>query len=40
MKNNFYWAVNPNSGDTGGVLLDDWLTWNNDKLLLLQRLMQ
>lgn len=39
MKNNFYWAVNPNSGDTGGVLLDDWLTWNNDKLLLLQRLM-
>jgi len=40
MKNNFYWAVNPNSGDTGGVLLDDWKTWNNDKLLLLQRLMQ
>jgi endoglucanase len=39
MKNNFYWAVNPNSGDTGGVLLDDWKTWNNDKLLLLQRLM-
>jgi len=36
---NFYWAVNPNSGDTGGVLLDDWMTWNNDKLLLLQRLM-
>lgn len=40
MKNNFYWAVNPNSGDTGGVLLDDWLTWDNGKLLLLQRLMQ
>jgi endoglucanase len=39
MKNNFYWAVNPNSGDTGGVLLDDWLTWDNGKLLLLQRLM-
>jgi endoglucanase len=39
-KSNFYWAVNPNSGDTGGVLLDDWRTWNNDKLLLLQRLMQ
>lgn len=38
-KNNFYWVVNPNSGDTGGVLLDDWRTWNNDKLLLLQRLM-
>jgi endoglucanase len=40
MTNNFYWVLNPNSGDTGGVLLDDWLTWNNDKLLLLQRLMQ
>ena len=22
----FYWALNPNSGDTGGVLLDDWVT--------------
>jgi endoglucanase len=39
-KSNFYWCVNPNSGDTGGVYGDDWLTWNNDKLLLLQRLMQ
>ena len=37
-RSHFYWAVNPNSGDTGGVLLDDWRTWNNDKLLLLQRL--
>jgi endoglucanase len=36
----FYWCVNPNSGDTGGVLGDDWRTWNNDKLLLLQRLMR
>jgi endoglucanase len=35
----FYWCLNPNSGDTGGVLGDDWRTWNNDKLLLLQRLM-
>jgi endoglucanase len=40
IKNSFYWAVNPNSGDTGGVLLDDWLTWNTGKLTLLQRLMQ
>jgi endoglucanase len=38
MKNSFYWVLNPNSGDTGGMLLDDWLTWNNDKLTLLQRL--
>jgi endoglucanase len=35
---NFYWCLNPNSGDTGGTLLDDWLTWNTDKLTLLQRL--
>jgi endoglucanase len=35
----FYWCVNPNSGDTGGVYGDDWRTWNNAKLLLLQRLM-
>jgi aryl-phospho-beta-D-glucosidase BglC (GH1 family) len=35
----FYWAVNPNSGDTGGVYQDDWTTWNQDKLTLLQRLM-
>jgi len=34
----FYWCLNPNSGDTGGTLLDDWQTWNNDKLTLLQRL--
>ncbi|HEU4734447.1 MAG TPA: cellulase family glycosylhydrolase [Kofleriaceae bacterium] len=39
-RSSFYWCLNPNSGDTGGVLLDDWQTWNNDKLLLLQRLMQ
>ena len=38
--NSFYWCLNPNSGDTGGVLGDDWRTWNNDKLLLLQRLMR
>jgi endoglucanase len=40
ITSNFYWAVNPNSGDTGGVFGDDWRTWNNDKLLLLQRLMR
>ncbi len=40
MTSSFYWCVNPNSGDTGGVLQGDWRTWNNDKLMLLQRLMQ
>ncbi|GMR48745.1 hypothetical protein PMAYCL1PPCAC_18940 [Pristionchus mayeri] len=26
LTNNFYWCLNPNSGDTGGLLEDDWLT--------------
>jgi endoglucanase len=32
-----YWALNPDSGDTGGVLTDDWQTADRDKLALLQR---
>jgi endoglucanase len=36
----FYWCLNPNSGDTGGLLLDDWRSVNMDKLSLLQPLMQ
>jgi len=35
----FYWALNPNSGDTGGVLLDDWKTVHEGKMALLRRLM-
>jgi endoglucanase len=34
-----YWAWNPNSGDTGGVLKDDWITINADKMALLSTLM-
>ncbi len=34
-----YWCLNPNSGDTGGLLLDDWLTWNEEKQRLLDRIM-
>ena len=30
-----YWALNPNSGDTGGVLLDDWKTLDRAKLAVL-----
>ncbi|MDL2300510.1 glycoside hydrolase family 5 protein [Clostridiaceae bacterium OttesenSCG-928-D20] len=26
-----YWCLNPNSGDTGGLLLDDWKTWDEEK---------
>jgi endoglucanase len=31
----FYWCVNPNSGDTGGILNDDWITPVKPKLELL-----
>lgn len=31
----FYWSWNPNSGDTGGVLQDDWQTAWPDKIALL-----
>lgn len=30
-----YWALNPNSGDTGGVLLDDWKTVDEAKRAML-----
>src|SRR5919109_1342851 len=30
-----YWAWNPDSGDTGGILKDDWTTIDRDKLDLL-----
>ncbi|CAB4681123.1 unannotated protein [freshwater metagenome] len=33
-----FWAWNPNSGDTGGVLLDDWKTINTAKMSLLRSL--
>jgi len=32
-----YWAWNPDSGDTGGILKDDWLTLDRAKLDLLAR---
>ena len=31
-----YWCWNPNSGDTGGILEDDWTTVDSAKLALLQ----
>jgi endoglucanase len=40
LRGYFYWALNPNSSDTGGILLDDWRTPNTRKLMLLQRLMR
>ena len=35
-----YWSWNPNSGDTGGVLQDDWRTVHADKMELLKRMMR
>ena len=40
LRGYFYWALNPNSSDTGGILQDDWRTPNALKLMLLQRLMR
>lgn len=38
VNSGFYWSWNPNSGDTGGVLRDDWKTVRSDKMSLLRRL--
>jgi len=38
IRNTFYWSWNANSGDTGGILQDDWTTVWTDKVTLLQRL--
>lgn len=35
-----YWSLNPNSGDTGGLLLDDWQTWDTVKQSGLSRIMR
>lgn len=39
MTDFFYWSWNPNSGDTGGILQDDWTNVWQDKVDLLARLM-
>lgn len=35
-----YWAINPNSGDTGGILDEDWKTVHDDKMALLSTYME
>jgi len=35
--NTFYWSLNPDSKDTGGILLNDWTTVWQEKLALLYR---
>ena len=34
-----YWSLNPNSGDTGGILCDDWQTEQTYKLELIRMMM-
>jgi endoglucanase len=40
IKHFFYWSLNPNSSDTGGILKDDWKTLNEEKVNLLKPLLQ
>jgi endoglucanase len=35
-----YWSLNPNSGDTGGILTDDWTTINQWKMDVLKPYLQ
>ena len=34
--NHTFWCINPNSGDTGGLIGNDWATWDNDKYALFE----
>eukprot|EP00026_Physarum_polycephalum_P010483 Phypoly_transcript_10647.p1 GENE.Phypoly_transcript_10647~~Phypoly_transcript_10647.p1 ORF type:complete len:339 (+),score=28.35 Phypoly_transcript_10647:226-1242(+) len=38
LTSQFFWCLNPDSGDTGGLLADDWKTPVTGKLTLLQQL--
>lgn len=38
IQNTAFWCLNPNSGDTGGLLFDDWTMINFDKLDYLHKL--
>lgn len=38
ITDNFVWCLNPNSGDTGGLLLNDWVTPDTAKLSILANL--
>ena len=37
-RNHFFWCLNPNSGDTGGLLQSDWTTEETAKLTVLDRI--
>ncbi len=38
--NFFYWCLNPESSDTGGIFLDDWKTVNWEKMRVIYRLIK
>jgi len=38
IKSNFFWSLGPNSGDVGGLLLDDWSTLDQFKIDLLYKM--
>ena len=31
-----FWDINPDSGDTGGLLMNDWVSWDEPKYALLK----
>ncbi len=35
--NHTFWCLNPNSGDTGGLLGYDWLTWDEAKYDMMKK---
>ena len=35
--NHTFWCINPNSGDTGGLLKDDWATWDDAKYNMMKK---
>ena len=32
-----FWCINPNSGDTGGLLNNDWKSWDEKKYKILKK---
>lgn len=34
--NHTFWCINPNSGDTGGLIGNDWATWDDEKFALFE----
>jgi hypothetical protein len=37
LEDTFFWSLNPNSADTGGLFMDDWITPEDGKLAILDK---